>query len=321
MNKVKNILLYIDRENSVCNFWRGSGVFNELEREGYITTKISNWKESLITLRKYHIAYFQRPMFGECLQQVLMAKDCGLKVWVDLDDWMSLPDNHPRKREYDSYFDLKSFKTIMNAADIITVTNDMMKMAYLRFSTKIKIIPNAINDFVFKQRAKSSNKVILWRGNDHHYADLLSQLESIKTFLSAYPDWYFITIGQRIRELSGVKNHKHIDNLSLHDYFGFMLNLNPAIVIAPLERNKLNELKSNIIWQEATISGAVCVTPSFSTCVDGIQYVANIHDTLIDIVKNQRKIDDNFKASVNTLSKNYSLSKVNNLRLEIINSL
>ena len=140
MRKIKNILLYIDNEKSVSNFWRGTGAFNELEKQGYIKTKISNWKESLITLRKYDIAFFLRPMFKPCLQQVLMAKDCGLKIWVDLDDWFELPENHPVKKDYDDNFELKTFKTILKVADIITVTNDIMKKSYLKISDSFKII-------------------------------------------------------------------------------------------------------------------------------------------------------------------------------------
>jgi len=321
MRKIKNILLYIDSEKSVCNYWRGTGVFNELERDGHVKTKISDWKESLITLRKHDIAYFQRPMFGHCLQQVLMAKDCGLKVWVDLDDWMSLPDNHPAKKTYDSNFDLKAFKTIMMAADIVSVTNDKMKESYLRFNTNIVVIPNAINDRLFKQRPQSTNKVLLWRGGVNHINDIRTETESIKYILETHNDWNFVTIGERLPEYDRVKNHQHIGRLSMHDYFGFMLQLNPAIVIAPLEENKFNMLKSNIVWQEATISGAVCVTPEFSSCCDGIKYCYSIRDELDRIMKNRRLIYENFKSSVVSLRKNYYLSNINKLRLKIIKSL
>jgi hypothetical protein len=320
MTKIKNIILFIDGENSVCNFWRGTGVFNELERQGYIRTEISNWNESLITLRKYDIAYFQRPMFSGCLQQVLMAKDCGLKIWVDLDDWRLLPDRHPMKNVYDKRFDLEVFRKIMNVADIITVTNEKMKKYYLCFNKNIIVIPNAINDYVFKQNGRSTNNVILWRGGENHVNDIIPEADSIKKFLFSNEGWKFVTIGDRISEFGGIKNHQYVGRFSMHDYFGFMLQLSPAIVIGPLEKNKFNELKSNILWQEATISGAVCVSPSYSTCTDAIQYNGHIHEKLDQITKNRTLIDQNFKKSVKTLRR-YYLSKINELRLNIIRSL
>lgn len=322
MRKIKNILLYIDNEKSVSNYWRGTGAFNELEKSGHIKTNISNWKESIITLRKYDIAFFLRPIFKHCLQQILMAKDCGLKIWIDLDDWYELPDNHPVKKDYDDNFDLKTFKTIMKAADIITVTNDKLRQAYMRFteSSKIKTIPNAINNLVLKQKEQSKENVIIWRGGHNHVNDMMLEAENIFNVMEENKRWVLITIGSRIKVFDKLINHKHIQKLSMHDYFGFILNLNPAIFVAPLEYNKFNTFKSNIIWQEATLSGAVCISPDYSSCEDAIQYTSSLKYTMNNVLNNKHIIDDNFERSKIELT-NYYLSEVNKQRIKIINSL
>lgn len=321
MRKVKNILLYIDRENSVCNFWRGSGVLNELKREGKIDFAISNWKESLITLRKYDIAYFQRPMFAECEQQVRMCKDVGLKVIIDLDDWSEVPETNYNHDIYYKHFELRPFKIMLKLADVVIVTNERMKQGYLRFCDNIKIVPNAINDYVFKQRFQSPHNLVVWRGGESHYNDIKNYTEWIKKVMMNHPDWFFLTIGDRLQEFDSLKNHKHIDRLSIHDYFGFMLQVNPTIVIAPLLKNKFNELKSNIIWQEATISGAVCLSPDFSSCDHAVKYDTSLSFKLEELINNRNIITKNFNRSKKILAKKYYLSKVNRRRLKIINSL
>lgn len=317
-----NVLEYYDKVSSICSYWRGRGVWAELEREGKVKLTLSNWNETWVEISRNHIAFFQRPMAYKCYQQVVMCKEYGLKIWVDLDDWMEVPKEHPVYKEYNKLFKLSYFKRILDLADIITVTNEAMKIAYSEYCdrSKISVIPNAINDRIYSLKKASENKIIIWRGGENHVYDIKPYISQIKEVLELFPDWMFISIGYDIPELKGLKNYGHVKELSVHDYFGFIRNLNPSIVIVPLKRNKFNELKSNIAWQEATMCGAVSLIPEWANSNTGFNYTDenDFKQMFCEAILNKESRCDLHRKSTLILINSFTLYRINLLREELL---
>lgn len=316
---MKSILEYYDNVNSVCSFWRGRGVLSELERNGDVRLKLSNWKEDWSEIRRHNIAFFQRPMSEFCLQQVCMCKDLGLKVWMDFDDYMYIPDKHPMAGVYNEMFNPSVFRKTLLLADVISVTNNEMAMSYAMFENgiknKISVIPNAINDNMFRFNGVGKKKYVVWRGGEHRLNDIKPYLDDIEAVMSDHSDWFFLCVGDYDLDLD-IKNYEYLGNFNIHDYFALMLNLNPAIIINPLEISKFNKCKSNIVWQEATMFGAVTVSPEWSDYQCGFRYSV-FKESLIEAMENESSREEFFSESSKEIKK-YLLSNVNELRKSII---
>ena len=78
--KKPSLIVYSDSPQSVCSFWRSHGVLSYLARDNEIDFIEGTWQDNWDRLQFANIAFFQRPMAKECLDQIAMAKDLGLKA-------------------------------------------------------------------------------------------------------------------------------------------------------------------------------------------------------------------------------------------------
>lgn len=321
------ILEYFDKYDSVCSLWRGSGTNSELVRLGLIETKEANWNENWSTIRKYNIAFFQRPMHKNCIDQVFLCKDLGLKIWIDLDDWKECPKEHPSYEDYRQSFDELSFKKILYCADVISVTNDRLLQkyseAYSELADRFCIIPNAINDYVYPFTPLSNNKVIVYRGGLNHSYDIKIYQDVIRSVMFDNPDWHFVSIGQDIRRLKTLSNYQFIGRFELHSYFGLIRSINPAIFIVPLQDNDFNRCKSNISWLEGTLAGAACLCPDYFNDSVGMKYntCKDFKEKLQFYIDYKDGREIAWGNSVFKIQDNYLLSNVNKQRMQLINNL
>lgn len=321
------ILEYYDKLNSVCSFWRGRGPLSELSRQEKINIIESNWKHDWSIIRVFDIAFFQRPVHKKCLDQVLMCKDLGLKIWVDLDDWMYIPEKHCMYQEYNTNFDELSFRKILLCADVITVTNERLKESLVEYlediKDKIEIIPNALNDHVYSIKPCSSNKSILYRGGEVHRYDMDEYQNEISRFLIKNPDWMFYAIGHDVRRLRRLDNYQYLGGFDIHSYMGLIANINPSVMIVPLSDNKFNRNKSNISWIEGTMSGAACIIPDYFTDATGLKYSSkNEFKTCLEELTSDEKMRYNLHStSKDIIERDFLLSKVNDQRIQIIKNI
>lgn len=324
---IPKILEYLDKYDSVCSFWRGAGTNSELERQGLIETKEANWNENWSTIRKFHIALFQRPVNKMCLDQAFLCKDLGLKIWVDLDDWKDIPKEHIMYDAYKETFDELSFKKMLMLADVITVTNWRMSSNYTAeypfIAEKVRVVPNAINDYVYSFKSLSKEKRIVYRGGQNHIYDVKVYQDAIRQVLVDNPDWQFLSIGQDIRRLKTLPNYQYLGNFELHTYFGLICGLNPSIFIVPLKDNEFNRCKSNISWLEGTLSGAACLCPEYFKDTNSEFYdsVESFKFGLERLISNSQLRQSLWSASTGAIKETCLLSKVNQKRIDIINDL
>lgn len=318
------ILEYYDNVTSVCSFYRGRGIWSELERQGHVNLVLSSWNEDWSIIRRCHIAYFQRPVSKKCLQQIMMCKDLGLKIWIDLDDWIECPEEHPIYQEYSKIFEIKSFEKSLLLADIITVSTDnlhnLLSNKFEHIKIKLHTIPNAINDYIFSQRPISHNKIIVWRGGENHLYDIKPYTDQINEVLQVYPDWTFYALGSEIPDLKSLSNYYCLQNLNIHQYFAFMVRVQPSVVIVPLKTNVFNMAKSNIAWLESTMAGAVTVMPHWTDYNISFQYdeTDSFREAFINSLNYEYSRENVYKKSVSSIKDSFLLSQINKQRLHIL---
>ena len=324
--KTQKVIIYSDYEHSSCSHWRSTGVWNELSKLGLVEIGIGSWNDTWVLLRQYDIAFFQRPMSSMCLDQILMAKDLGLKVIIDLDDYNKIPETHPIYSEYKEHYDEKSFTKIMMVADIVTVSTEYLKTHYLQYSNNVVVVKNALNDYWLKFRKFKTGKNIFLRAGDHREQDIYDYKDSIIEVMNDNPDWKLITCGSNPIFLQReIENYSYVGDHNIHNYFALILQLNISIFILPLQRNELNYGKSDIGWQEATLSGSVALTPVWWDHLDecSLHYNDNdsFYENLTKLIDDEKLRKELYDKSYIRVQEEHLLSKVNDQRIEIVKKL
>lgn len=319
-------LLYISpNPKSAVSWYRGLGVLNYLR--GTEVTDGSNSEQSWNTISKYDIIFLERPCRESDVYVMNYAKMLGKKVWVDFDDlaW-DVPATHPQAFTYQSESIKNNIKMCIMGADVVTTTTQFLADKIKPMNKNVVVIPNALNDYVFKTFKKYNPKSndILWRGSPHHMSDLDEYGDEIVNVIDESKDKNFHFWGLNPFVISKyVKNPKQIHMMPLVDimyYFQKIQDLNPKVVMVPLAKNDFNAAISNIAWIEATLAGAVTISlnyvPSFR--IDGIvsraaeYFEVGLMETICE--------DDSHlhEASVSYIEDNLKLSVVNEKRYEIV---
>jgi hypothetical protein len=324
MNLTPTIIEYYDNLSSNCNYWRCHGVLSELSREGHINLIHGTWHDEWNILRCADVAFFQRPMSKNCLNQVLSAKDHGLKIVVDIDDSTNPEPHNPSYIDWVNEFDELAFTKIMLCADAVIVTNDYLKDFYSKYHHNIYVIPNAINDYYMDFSKPKQDKAICYRGGNNHVMDLWEYRKEIINVMNTNPNWTFYSIGYDADFIKKkVKNYQYLGDFTIHQYFAQIKNLAPEIFIVPLEETEFNHTKSNIAWIEATTAGSATLTPNWwklNKVSETYKNKATFEIGLRKLISSQNLRQEYYEKSKELIQKKYSLSKVNKKRLEIIKS-
>jgi len=273
MDKKITVIVFSDYDHSACSYWRSLGPLSYLSREGHIDIIKGTWDDTWTTLQMADIAFFQRPMMASCFNQVAMAKDLGLKVVIDVDDHNIIPSTHPVYDDYYKGYDEGTFIKIAMFADVIMTTTKYLQQHYSMYNPNIQIVPNAINDYYLQSYQNKDTKTVFLRGGKHKEFDIYSFKDEIIDVMKANPDWLLeVSGGDPVFLREEIPNYRSVGDLDIHAYFAYILQSEASIFIAPLVNNKLNKGKSQISWQEATISGAVALVPDFMEADGAFKY-------------------------------------------------
>ena len=323
------------REEAI-NFYRGHGIVANLEKmmpnDNFTLVQWSDmptmsWNDFMHW--KYDCVFFSRPFTKDVLTFLSYAKMFGKKIWCDMDD--NLLDIAPENKYYTTYSreDVKdTIKSIVKLADAVSVTNQFLKEVYLPYNEKIFVIPNALNNDLFKRGTlKPRKKTMLWRGSDSHIYNLMMYGEKINTLIEEFPDWNFDFIGYYPFFLSPKKGF--IEGTDIILYHQMLVNLAPSFVHAPISNDSFNRCRSFVSFLEGTFAGAACVVPDFWVSTGGWQLAGGIpyHDvnSYYEAMKAclSGEVD---VAKQNTISWEFicdtlTLSRVNKLRVELLKTL
>ena len=330
-----NILfISYDLKESI-NFYRGSGIVANLEKMCDHNFTIIQWSD-IPTMSwhefmhfKYDVIFMSRPYSKDVLNFLSFAKVFGKKIYIDFDD--NLLDMACENKLYTYYIreDVQNtIKSIVKLADAVSVTNEFLKQVYLPYNEKIFVIPNALNNDLFKRGTlKPRKKTVFWRGSDSHIYNLMAYGGEMAKAMEEFQEWQFCFMGFYPWFLPARRTFLEGTDIIL--YHQTIVNEAPAVFHAPINNDPFNRCRSAISTIEAAYCGAASIAPTFWTAEGGWKIPGTIpyHDNEsyyealraccsgeVDCVK-QSNITYEFIQDV------WTLSRVNKLRVELLKTL
>lgn len=262
------ILAIVSNTDDACSWYRGCGPLSALEksepgvRVTYHTSP--NWAE----LRTHDVLFLLRPCTNGALKLAQVAKDLGVRVWVDWDDDIfSIPETNPNFPTYTNPDIREAAEKIIRLADVVTVATNQLMLRMAGLSKVVTVVPNAFDPVLDKWREpRMPTRMVLWRGSATHMGDLEVFKDVLVQLSKDFPAVPFAFLGSGHSLVSRhLKNRISFPPCDLINYFKMLAALSPEIVIVPLEDNLFNQSKSNIAMLEALYAGAVPVVPNWSS--------------------------------------------------------
>jgi hypothetical protein len=321
-----------------CSYYRSIGPLSQLRKiNPDIQVEYLN-NVSWPILSNTDILYLERPVENNLIKSIEMARQMGIKVWVDFDDCLhEIPKDNP---SYD-YFKLKisGMERSLDLADVITMSTPAMKQYYEtknfnkdskeEIKRNIHIVENAHNDYLYPfNHIEKTVDFINWRGSATHRQDLLSCVRAMHDVAMQFPQWGWTFVGNDIWFVTdGIKNHFNLKETDVISYNQFIRELMPAIQIVPLLNTLFTHAKSNIAWLEGTWVGAATLAPDIPEFLRPgvINYKAEDNDNfayyLEKMIKSTSFRKENYEISFEYIRKNLLLSQINKKRIEILEGL
>lgn len=289
-----------------------------------------------LNIRSSDIVFLQRPCLPEHLKLAEMTKDCGIPLWVEMDDDVL---NVPPENKSHVYFREQEMREtvvkILQMADVVTTASDELKKRFSQYNQNIVAIPNALDETWLKNydpinKPKDQN-LMFWRGSDSHIRDLMTVQEEIGNVAKLSPQtmWRFAGYLPWFLVDKVPQDHfQHIKELDLMRYFKMMKESTHGASFFPLDNNDLNACKSNISWQENTLAGAAMLAPSFPEFqkpgIINYSSPGEFQELLLEMTTGYARnlpMSYYLKTSLEYIVEELGLSKINRMRVEVIDSL
>lgn len=340
------------------SLYRGVGPLQSLRRRmgRDIEMRIGgdvNWG----TLKGIDAVFMQRPAMDSHVQILNMAHANRKPVWVDYDDDLyHVPFNNRTFKLYSNPKIQNNISTLIAKADVLTVSTPQLAETFraileqigraqqkepgLKLSPgKIHVVPNAydiehLDPLSDATKAPHQRNIVCWRGSGTHDKDLMAFTPEICKAVGRHLDWTYNFVGEpfwwtmeQLDQVKGVKPTTVIQTETIDpiEYFNFLKNTLPALMIVPLEDCPFNRAKSNIAWVEATHAGAVTLAPDWPEWQrPGIINYKDAYDFELKLETFLRGGNDGmalWKQSRDFILENLTLSKVNMLREVIVRDL
>lgn len=332
------IKIYVIAPNSsdMTSLYRAVGPYGRL-REQYPTELDVDFDDEMKIGKMFacDILVMQRPFQPNHIGWIEAARSLKKKIIVDYDDnVLAVPKSNPHSSVYGQQT-CDVVKECLKLADVVTVSTQNLKDAFLKYNSNIKVIPNAIDLKVtpFKEiNWEKKNKTVIWRGGESHTKDLLSVMKEIKELTFEVNDWSFIFFGGDKQFMNYVlkpqlneENTAFLEGQIYFQYVKILENIAPSINITPLEDNIFNQSKSNIAWLETTIHGAATVVPNMNEWdrpgITLYNTPCEFKDSVLELVNSPALIKNNYIKSANHIKEQLDINKVNKQRFKLIKSL
>ena len=323
------ILFLTISSSDSCAFYRSAGVIKDLRRKTDDNITLIQWDQVAMnwsTISQFDLIMFQRPFSKESLNLCGYIKQLGIKLWLDYDDNLfALNPENPAYRIYSNPEIQKNIQGMLKLADAVSVPTEYLKQAYLEFNKNITIIPNAYNDALFtrpKDMVQRTNNCV-WRGPEAHTFDIMTFSKEINKCTKNFPEWRFMFMGFSPWFLTKTDNKGHIPSLDVIVYFKTLLNMAPSCMHVPLHDNMFNRCKSNIAAIEGSYAGAVCIVPSWWNFPGTLSYtdLDSYYEAIRSVLSGEVDKEAMNKEAWEYIQDCLTLSKVNEMRIDLINSL
>lgn len=330
----KRILVYSPNPLDGVSFYRQWGPLTALHDKldcVSFSNQLSdyiNWVNYL----NYDICLMSRPHKQHDYIFALECKKFGLPLWVDYDDdlFNITPDN-PVYHTFASDESRKCITEVLKMADVVSVATKTNK-EWLEKNIgldNVEIIPNAMDDRLLRHaKPFSYSNRLAWRGSDSHREDLYSFADDIASVLNKHREHQTVFFGMYARVIE--EKLRYPDSVrwakptTLMDFIHEIARYNPKILFVPLIDNQFNRVKSHLAWFDATIAGAVCLGPNFPEWIyPGLPNYSKLNfvKEFSDIINEEEFLKAMHRNSLVYIKDNLLLSKINSLRLELINNL
>ena len=246
------------------------------------------WYEKVKAVKLQRQASGSQKQFLEHLKKV--QKEHDFKIIYEVDDVVfreEIPDYNKFKFAFDNNEVRQNCIDMINMVDEVTVTCDFMRRLYIEKTGQqnITVIPNFVPNFwmghLFNLRQvqssfdKNKNKPrILYTGSGAHYDvdnktggkdDMSEVLNVIRKTVNKY-QWVFVgAFPPPLADLVRTGKIEFHPWKNLLEYPHFISNLNPQLMVAPLEVNNFNRAKSDIKFIEACTLGIPCLCQDMDT--------------------------------------------------------
>lgn len=274
MKKV-SLLLNCPNMSDATSLYRAIGPVSELskswqELELRLVSKV-DWS----TLSFVDAVFMQRPYSEDHAKITKIVNNNRKPLWVDYDDdLLSVPPSNPTHRVYSSKETMMNVCTIVARSDVVTVSTKRLKekLDPIRLKTGkplCVVVPNSLPSSVVAQRLPIETrrkKLIMWRGSSTHDRDLMEHLRVMQRLIKRDPTWTWMFVGGMhwsVSDALRAPNAIFAPAMDPKEYFSFIAETQPAIVVVPLHDSEFNRAKSNIAWLEAAFCGAVAVVPDW----------------------------------------------------------
>jgi hypothetical protein len=323
-----NILFLTPDKTDPTSFYRAGGIAHDLETKSGHRIIVLNWHDIVINwqvLSDFDIIMMQRPYTKVALDCFMYAKEMHKPIWVDYDD--NLFCLNPENGAFPTYSkpDTQEIvKTILKAADVVTVPTEYLKQEYSIYSQSIEVIPNAFNDGILKRGdLLPRKKTALWRGPASHIYDMMSYGKEMNRVSEEFPEWEFTFMGFYPWFLSETKNKSNVDGIEIILYHKMLVELAPAIFHVLLHDNTFNRCRSNIAWIEGSYAGAACVVPAWWNVPGALSYTdaPSYYEAMRSLLAGEVDIKVMNMEAWAYIMDALRLSKINVLRLNVINEL
>ena len=246
------------------------------------------WYEKVKAVKLQRQASGSQKQFLEHLKKV--QKEHDFKIIYEVDDVVfreEIPDYNKFKFAFDNNEVRQNCIDMINMVDEVTVTCDFMRRLYIEKTGQqnITVIPNFVPNFWMghlfnlKQVQSSFDKNkkkprILYTGSGAHYDvdnktggkdDMSEVLNVIRKTVNKY-QWVFVgAFPPPLADLVRTGKIEFHPWKNLLEYPHFISNLNPQLMVAPLEVNNFNRAKSDIKFIEACTLGIPCLCQDMDT--------------------------------------------------------
>jgi hypothetical protein len=317
-------------------------------------------KERWVELLSCDVVYFQRSTFNDDVSLAQDALNMGVPCWYDVDDdYFNIPKENLASQQVDENR-LNNMRWFLENCPMVTVSTKRMVevVGAYRPVAGIVVIPNALDDYAFPDfdqypgdeievnvpnnstaPIRPKDRTITWRGGVTHQGDILEYAgefwkilketpKNVKIHFMGYEPWY---LGKGFSwHDPGQDYTDRINFTRFVEYYNYMgmirTHQRPEVHVVPLTHNAFNLAKSNISLLEAVYAGALPVVRNW----DEWQFPGVIHYSQLEDFADSVKRALNYSpearkamwlANVEHVKANYLLSKVNQVRLNILKTL
>jgi hypothetical protein len=268
----KRLLVISPNPADATSFWRCWGPMAELEKTMDVTIEFHEIEKDVDwhLLKRCDAVFLQRPANDYHKATIAKAKDRKMPVWIDYDDDMfNIPTSNPAHYVFSNKETLRNIMTMINWADVVSVSTADLQQKYSQWNKNVEVIPNAwdMREFGYREEGKIAKaKAVLWRGSQTHAGDLDAFLPQISRLANDHPEWKFVFIGGpywKIHDAIPGKQLVIYESLEQLQFYRVIYDFGAKIMMVPLMDHTFNRAKSNIAWQEAVFCGSVPVCPNW----------------------------------------------------------